>query len=178
MPTSWTYPTVASQYTDSDVHIPWMHNNTEFINSSLDLTTPQYEINQLHSAKDLLHISNTLVQDIKMKTYYLVLTGFDWKNLPGSVSGIEARINVRRTGRITDEAIHLYQGAPIGTNQATLDLSNDKIYGNETFLWGLEEISLGMLNDPDFGIVLRYQSHPNYPHRVTPNIEHVQLRVW
>jgi hypothetical protein len=176
MPTSWTYPTTASQYTDTDVHIPWLHNNETF--TEIDLGSKTYEINLIYSAKDLLHISNTLVQDIRMKTYYLVLTGFNWRNLPITISGIEARINVRRTGRITDETIQLYHDAPIGINQATLDLSNDKLYGAPDSLWGSAEITRDMLTEPTFGIVLRYQSHPDWPHKVTPNMEHVQLRVW
>ena len=176
MPTSWTYPTTASQYTDSEIHIPWLHTNEEF--TEIDLGSKTYEINLIHSAKDLLHISNTLVQDIRMKTYYLVLTGFSWRNLPITISGIEARVNVRRTGRITDETIQLYYNAPIGINQSTLDLSNDKTYGAPDSLWGLEEITRDMLTEPTFGIVLRYQSHPDWPHKVTPNMEHVQLRVW
>ena len=91
MPTSWTSPTAVTQYTDSDIHVPWLHNSTSFINSTLDLTTPQYAINQLHSSKDLVYNSNTLVQDVNMKTYYLLFTGFHWANLPTSVSGIEAK---------------------------------------------------------------------------------------
>ena len=178
MPTPWIYPTTVSQYTDSDVHIPWLHNNEEFLNTTLDLSSEEYEINQLRTSKDLLHISNTLVQDIKMKTYFLVFQGFNWTNLPGSIAGLEARINVRRTGRITDESVYLYQGTSIGTNQASLDLANDKTYGGDGFLWGLDEITSGTLTDPTFGLLLRYQSHPNYPHKVTPNIEHIQLRVW
>jgi hypothetical protein len=176
MPTSWTYPTTASQYTDAEIHIPWLHTNEEF--TEIDLGSRTYEINQLHSAKDLLHISNTLVQDIRMKTHYLVLTGFNWRNLPTTINGIEARVNVRRTGRITDETIQLYADAPIGTNQATLDLANDKTYGAADSLWGLPSIARSTLLDVGFGIVLRYQSHPNWPHKVTPNMEHVQLRVW
>lgn len=178
MPTSWTYPTIASQFTDADIHVPWLHNNTNFLNSELDLTTKEFEINQIRSSKDLLRISNTLVQDIKMKTYYLLLSGFEWEDLPNSITGIEARIIVRRTGRITDETVQLHLNEFIGSNQATLDLDNDKVYGASDSLWGLDEITRTMLNNPDFGIVVRYQSHPNYPHKTTPNIEHVQLRVW
>lgn len=176
MPTPWTYPTTASQYTDADIHIPWLHTNEDF--TEIDLGSKVYEINQLRSAEDLLHISNTLVQDIRMKTYYLVLTGFNWRNLPTTITGIEAQINVRRTGRITDDIVHLYHETPIGDNQATLDLSNNKTYGSADSTWGATSLTPEMLTNPAFGIVLRYQSHPDWPHKVTPNMEHVQLRVW
>ena len=122
MPTPWTYPTIASQYSESEHQVPWLHNNEPFADVELDLASRSYEINQIHSAKDILHISNPTVNDIKMKTSYLVLTGFNWKNLPDNISGIEARINVRRTGRITDDTVKLYYSGAIGDNRATLDL--------------------------------------------------------
>lgn len=178
MPTPWTYPTIAAQFCEVNIHIPWQHYNTEFINTELDLSSAEYEINQIRSKTDLLHISNPTVNDLKMKTYYLVLKGFSWTNLPTTVSGIEARIHIRRTGRITDETISLYNDGIIGLNKANIDLANNKTYGNETDLWGLEEITSTMLQDPNFGIVVRLQSHPSVPHRVTPNFDHVQLRAW
>jgi hypothetical protein len=178
MPTPWTYPTIASQFCETDNHIPWIHDNESFIEHSIDLTTRAYEINQIKSAKDLLHISNTLVQDIRMKTYYLLLTGFNWTYLPRRLSGIQARINIQRVGRITDDTIQLYQSIPVSDNKADALLDNEKTYGSETDLWGTVELTPTDLVNSEFGILLRYQSHPAWPHKATPNMSHVQLRVW
>jgi hypothetical protein len=66
----------------------------------------------------------------------------------------------------------------MGANMANHDLLDLKVYGGETFKWGIEDLSSETLTDPNFGIVLRYQSHPTIPHQTCPYMEHVQLRVW
>jgi hypothetical protein len=175
MPTSWFYPSVATQFCEADVHVPWMHTNTSF--TTIDLGTEEYEINCIRSAYDLRHISNPLVNDMKMRTYYLVLTGFNWEDLPPTITGIEAYVGIRRTGRITDETVRLYNGQAIGDNRATADLSNIKTYGSPTDRWDVADLTPGSF-DENFGLILRYQSHPNWPHQSTPQMDHVQIRVW
>ena len=167
MPTPWSYPTVVTQFCEADVHIPW-HKTDEDFN----------KMNLIQTQRDLLHISNPLVNDIKMKTYYLVMTGFEWDDIPLTISGIEAEIHVRRVGRITDETVKLFHGAAIGDNRATISLPDNKIYGADTDLWGLETIPTEIVTDNNFGIIIRYQSHPSIPHKSTPNMMHVQLRLW
>ena len=168
MPTEWFYPTSASQYAEASVHVPWLN-----IDDNFD------QINRVRGEKDLRHISNSLVNDIKMKTYYLVLTDFMMSELPETISGIEVYINLRRTGRIFDDTVQLYyNNQPIGANMANRDLFDIKVYGGETVTWDVEGLSRDMLNDPNFGVVLRYQSHPTIPHQTCPYMEHVQLRAW
>jgi hypothetical protein len=167
MPSLWSYPSVVTQYAEVPNHIAWRAVGDEFT-----------KINLITTVSDLKHISNTAVNDLKMKTYYLVLTGFEWTDLPDTISGIEAQINIRRVGRITDDTIVLYLNQGIGENKANADLANNKTYGGETDLWGLEEITSEMLTDSNFGMVLRYQSHPSWPHSVAPIMNHVQLRAW
>jgi hypothetical protein len=167
MPSLWSYPSVVTQYAEVPNHISWREVGDEFT-----------KINLITTVSDLKHISNTAVNDIKMKTYYLVLTGFEWEDLPETISGIEAQINIRRVGRITDDTVSLYLNQGIGENKANADLANNKTYGGETDLWGLEEITPEMLTDLNFGMVLRYQSHPSWPHSSSPIMHHVQLRAW
>jgi hypothetical protein len=162
----WIYPTVVTQFCEADVHVPWINIDQDFT-----------QINLVRSQRDLRHIANPLVNDIKMKTYFLVLKGFEFINLPDVITGIEAYIDIRRTGRITDETIQLYRNGPLGGNLGTGKLDNLQTYGGANSLWGLESISPNIL-DEEFGLVLRYQSHPNWPHQTTPNMEHVQIRVW
>lgn len=167
MPSSWSYPSSVTQYAEVPNHIAWREVGNEFT-----------QLNFVTTVTDLKHISNTAVNDIKMKTYYLVLTGFQWTDLPTSIAGIEARINVKRLGRITDDTVSLYLNQGIGENRANADLANDKTYGSETDVWGLETITSAMMNDPNFGLILRYQSHPSWPHSAAPIMQHVQIRVW
>lgn len=167
MPSLWSYPSVVTQYAEVPNHIAWKAVGDDFT-----------QLNFVTTVSDLKHISNTAVNDIKMKTYYLVLTGFNWRELPDTIQGIEAQINVRRLGRITDETISLYLDQGIGGNKATADLSNERTYGSEIDLWDLEEITPAMLNDSNFGMVLRYQSHPSWPHSAAPIMQHIQLRAW
>jgi hypothetical protein len=180
MPTSWTYPSTVFQFAEADNHVPWIHYNTEFIDSELDLSSDNYEINQIRTTKDLLHISNPTVNDLKMKTYYLVVKDFIWKDtLPNTVSGIEVMVHVKRVGRIMDDTIQLCIGREgLGNNRADGVLSDIKTIGGPVDLWGIEEITHAQLNDPTFGLILRFQSNIAIPHRTTPNINHIQLRVW
>lgn len=167
MPSSWSYPSSVTQYAEVPNHIAWREVGNEFT-----------QLNFVTTVTDLKHISNTAVNDIKMKTYYLVLTGFQWTSLPTSIDGIQVQVNVKRLGRITDDTVSLYLNQGIGENRANADLANDKIYGSETDVWGLETITPAMMNDPDFGLVLRYQSHPSWPHSAAPIMQHVQIRAW
>lgn len=167
MPTEWTYPNTVIQYAEANVHIPWMNVSNDFD-----------ETNLIRTERDLVHISNSLMNDFKTKTYYLVLKEFDFVDLPATPTGLELYVNVRRTGRVTDETVQLYLNQPLGANLANSKIEDLKIYGGETELWGLEGISQETLNNPEFGIVLRYQSHPTIPHRTGVYMTHVQLRVW
>ena len=166
MPTEWFSPTTISQYAESDIHVPWQ-----------GIDTDPLDVNAVRTTKDLLHISNMLANDLRMKTNYLVVTGFNWWNLPDTISGIEVKIHIDRVGRITDDTIQLYNGAGFSDNKANKDLSHLKTYGGEADLWGLTSIEPNDLNDT-FGLLLRYQSHPNWPHRSTPNMRYIQIRVW
>lgn len=167
MPTEWTYPNTVIQYSEADVHIPWLN-----IEDNFD------EINLVRTERDLVHIANSMMNDYKTKTYYLICKEFDWKNLPEQIQGIELYVNVKRAGRITDDTIQLHLMQPLGNNLADYKIADLKVYGSETELWGLETITHEMLNDPEFGIVLRYQSHPTIPHKTAVYMNHIQMRVW
>jgi hypothetical protein len=167
MPTKWTYPNTVTQYAESNTHVPWLNVGDDF-----------EQMNLVRSKKDLLHIANSLMNDYTMKTYYLVVKEFDFFDLPEIISGIEVYVNIRRTGRITDDTVQLYLNQPLGQNLATYQIDDIKTYGNETALWGVENLTPIMLDDPEFGIILRYQSHPTMPHQTAPYMEHVQIRVW
>jgi hypothetical protein len=172
MSTDWISPTTITQYAEVENHVPWKDSGTGFFEAMypdevfLETTVP------------LLHIANSLMNDIKNKTFYLQLTGFNIINLPTNPIGIEVEVSMKRDGRITDETVQLtYNNQLIGNNKADGTLDLYKIYGSNNDLWNAN-LTAAMIGDPSFGIVLRYQSHPSWPHRSTPMLDYIRLRVY
>jgi hypothetical protein len=169
MPTPWFYPTVITQFAEDDRHTPWLGVGDDF-------TT----IVQVRTVTDLTTIANDLqLNNMKTKSYYLLLQGFDIYNVPNPISGIELYVDVRRGGRITDDSVILwYNGDNISSNRATGELSDLKIYGAPDDLWDTVPMINNLITSPQFGVLLRYQSNVFWPHKTTPNLQHVQLRFW
>ena len=174
MTSNWALPQTISQYVESgaeDAHISWQDvdsfSSLKFLDGKSTRTT-----------RDLVHIARDPKHDIKEKTYYLRLTNFNFDSLPDEISGIEVKLSIKRSGRITDDTIQLsLNDELIGENQANLDLDLTKIYGSETSLWDTT-LTKQDLEDPTFGVVLRFQSHPRWPHKSSPLIDAVELRVY
>jgi hypothetical protein len=173
MTTEWTLPTTIIQYAEpggEDAHISWLDDGGFYGLKSLDGKSVRTTRDLFHTARDPRH-------DLTDKTYYLQLTGFNFTNLPTTLSGIEMRLIINRYGRITDETIQLcLNDSLIGENQASLDLEVKKIYGGENFLWN-GNLTIQDVQDPSFGVSLRFQSHPHWPHRSSPLIDAVELRI-
>ena len=168
MPSQWFYPSAASQYTESHTHNSWVGIDSDF----------NY-INDVRTTLDLTTIDNDVIKNMKTKTYYLVFTDFKISEITYPINGIELFVNIRRGGRITDDTISLYYNNDVlGTNKATAELNDIKTYGSSTDLWDAQSTAKEVLEDTSFGVLLRYQSHPFWPHRTTPNMQHVQLRIW
>lgn len=150
-------------------------------------TNPDYLLeSRWRTVKDLTHIANPATGDLRNKTHALVCTDFQMSNLPSTISGIELTVNAQRNGRIVDEIIQLtFQGYGAGKNnfvyltdsEGHLKIVNQTIYGNTTDLWDVE-ITPEMLQDPTFGVILKFQSHPYYPHRCGMLVESVLLTVY
>jgi len=137
------------------------------------------------TVKSLKHIANPASGPIRDSTYALVCTGFRIPAL-AEINGIELQVIAQRNGRITDETVQLtYQGSAIGRNNfvyetdesGRLPLSNDTKYGGITDLWGVE-VTSEMIQDASFGVILKFQSHPYYPHSSDMQIETVRLTVY
>ena len=170
MSTYWTLPTNITQYAEDDSHVAWKEEN--FFNikgSSGRLVTTN---------GTLVHIARQPRNDIVMKTYFLKVTGFNFQNLPETISGIECRVTMKRGGRIADDTVQLcYQDNLIGDNHAGLNLDPIQVYGNSTDVWNTNA-DLSMVQDSSFGVVLRYRSHPRWPHRTAPAIDTVELQIY
>ena len=173
MTTEWTLPNTITQYAEpggEDGHVSWLE--VDNFNS-----LKAFDGKSVRTSRDLLHIAREPRHDTTEKTYYLKITNFNFVGLPQTLSGIELKISMNRVGRITDETVQLCLNNDLkGLNHATRDLSLIKIYGSETDMW---ETNLNMqdIQHPSFGIILRFQSHPNWPHKSTPLVDAVELRI-
>ena len=173
MTTNWAMPTQINQYAEEGaeaVHITWLEIDSF---SSLKEKDGRF----VRTTSDLIHIARDGRVDITQKTYYLQLTGFIFQNVPDTISGIEMILSMNRHGRVTDDTIQLcLSGNLIGDNQASIDLSPKKIYGGDNLLWNTD-ITKTIIQDPSFGVVLRFQSHPDWPHKSSPLIDAVEVRI-
>jgi hypothetical protein len=173
MTTNWTLPSAVTQYAEPGgelAHVSW-NNDTNF--SGLTNISGR----SVKTSRDLVHIARDPKHDIIEKTYYLKVSSFNFISLPGVLSGIEVRLTMNRSGRITDETVQLCLGSDLrGDNQASLNLDPIKVYGGENTLWN-SNLTLSNIQNPVFGVVLRFQSHPNWPHKSSPLINSVELRI-
>lgn len=171
MTTAWTAPSLITQYAEDESHISW--NEVDNFSSIVTMNGKGTS-----TSKPLLHISRQPRNDIKMKTHFLKATGFNFINLPTSVSGVVCKVTMNRHGRISDDTIQLtYNGELIGENYATKNLNPISIYGSNSDTWKIENLDLTMVRDSSFGIILRFRSHPNWPHSTTPLIYSIELQV-
>lgn len=136
--------------------------------------------------KELRHISNPACGDLRNRTQALHFLDFCITDVPTVISGVSLRILAQRNGRITDEQIQLtYKNQAIGVNHVNyitdteghLPLGNDTTYGGPTDLWEAD-ITAEMLQDPSFGVILKFQSHPYYPHSCGMMLDAVTLTVY
>ena len=173
MTTNWTLPQSITQYAESggeDIHVPWLDTDGFYSLKNLDGKS-------IRTVRDLIHIAREPRHDIKEKTYFLKITRFNFIGLPNTLSGIELKLSMNRVGRITDETVQLWLNDElIGENHASSILDPIKIYGSETDIWKTN-LTMTDIKNSSFGVVLRFQSHPNWPHKNSPLIDAVQLRI-
>ena len=165
MTTPWTSPRSITQYAEPGAeaaHVAWV-------------TLPYFPIK---TQRDLRHIARSPKIDDTDRTWYLLCTGCDFGSLPEVITGLAVRVNANRRGRITDETIQLFsKGTAVGKNRADMDLSPQKIYGGETDLWDAG-LTPDDLQDPGFGVLLRFQSHPHWPHKDSAILDLVELQIY
>lgn len=170
--TEWRYPRVVGQYAEHESHISW-----EGVANLADLKNSDGRF--IKTSRDLVYIANPTVNNIRSTTWFLTATDFNFGNIIQPITGIEVRLSSRRGGRVTDETIQLvHAGEMIGDNQATASLEMMKVYGGANSVWGLDIIDSEMIQDPSFGITLRFQSHPYWPHKESMLVDSVTIRVF
>ena len=172
MTTNWAFAGTIIQESEIIQHAKWRGEDTGFSGIKSDL------YGAINTETDLYHIANPTVNNIKTKTYYLYLSNFNLINVPDTITGVEVMIDMNRKGRITDETIQLrYNNEFIGRNLADYKLDQIKVFGGATDDWSTGLTNL-MIADPSFGVGIRLQSHPNWPHKDSPRINYIKLRVW
>lgn len=174
MATEWLKPRIITQYPEAgaeNIHLRWDDSNDYAGLKSTNGTT-------VGTLGALIHISRSPKPDISSKTYYLQLSGFNFTTLPELPSGIEVEISAKRAGRIIDDTVSLtYDGKLLGDNQANLNLDLTKVYGGENSQWGLSSISSELIQDPTFGVTVRFKSHPQWPHKDPMDLVSVRMRI-
>lgn len=175
MPTIWTLPTVITQYAEAgaeDAHVSW--NEDDQFNRLIYSSGRPVQTNA-----SLYHIARSPKHDIRMKTYYIRATGFQFQTMPDIVSGVRVKLSCDRRGRIADDTIQLcIDGAVVGDNLASLPILPVKEYGGENNLWGLATMPIEMFQNSTFGVVVRLQSHPNWPHRDHASMTAVEMQLY
>lgn len=154
-------------------------------------TTPQEGFDFLlgsrwETVSDLKHIANSAMGDLRNRTWQLNCTQFDIGVL-SAINGIQLDINTNRNGRITDEIIQLtYQGQLIGLNKfnyvtdfaGNITILNSSTYGGPTDLWGYDALTPEIVSDSTFGVALKFQAHPYYPHSSSMFLDSVNLTIY
>ena len=172
MNSNWALPTSVTQYAEpgADNHVSWVDDNEFYSLKNLDGRS-------IKTSRDLLHIAVQPRHDLVEKTYFLKIVGFNFINLPTTLSGIEMKLTMNRYGRISDETIQLcLNNELIGDNKTDFDLAPIKIYGSDIDKWNAN-ITIADIQRPSFGVILRFRSHPNWPHKSSALIDAVELRV-
>lgn len=127
------------------------------------------------SQEDLKTTMNTSTGLQRSRTWYLTYSNFNFKDLPSNITGIQLDLRSRRRGRVMDETVCLSYDDQLISDNKTQYISDDlqHLYINDTMtyggpgdLWNIQGFDFNsIVNNPLFGITLRFQSHPSYPHR-------------
>ena len=173
MTSNWTLPTSVTQYAESgaeDIHVSWDTNNDFYSIKNLDGKF-------VKTSRDLLHIAKQPKHDLVDKTYFLKATGFNFNILPETISGIEMRLIMNRNGRIADDTIQLCLNDDfVGDNQAKLTLDPKTIYGSDTNVWD-SNLTIDNIQNNNFGVIVRFSSHPSWPHKCSAFIDAIEIRI-
>jgi hypothetical protein len=171
MSTLWAYPNKFFQYSESgaeEVDSAWQES--DFNEARLN------DKKSLGIVKPLYHISRSPKTDLVNHTYFLRVSGFNFINLPGTLSGIELKLNTRRAGRIIDHTVQIFSNNDlVGDNLATLTTDPEKIYGGSDSMWN-SNLTINDINS-EFGFVLRFKAHPKWPHRDSIFIDAISVRL-
>jgi hypothetical protein len=178
------YPSTIVQYAQyPDNNVSWTNNSGDVTivndlehNFELGGRGPYISVSNsiIQTSKSLTHIANPTRGPKLDKTFYLKCTNFQIDTAPSDITGFSLSLKTQRHQRIVDDTIALiYDDKIISKNKTNLSTraeghlrnENDQGYGGLTDLWGIKNFTPSMLEDPSFGVLLRFSSNPLYPHR-------------
>jgi hypothetical protein len=171
------YPTQVSTTSTSDLEIGWK--------SDIAPRTDMIMNKKWTTIAPLQHRANAATGGLRDTTQSIIFTGFNI-DFQESINGVQLNIIAQRNGRIADETIQLYyQGSAIGINnfqyetdeEGRLPIENNSNYGGENDTWGVE-LTNEMIQNPTFGVLLRFQSHPYYPHSSAITLDSISLTIY
>ena len=164
MTTLWMRPTTFSQFSQAEEHdVAW---------NEQPLSLPLRSNGVLH------HIARSPKHDIKNKTWTIKATGFQFADVPNTITGVEVKITAKRGGRARDDAVTLcYEDEVIGENKASKEVLPQITYGGSGDTWSAKVLTKEMIEDPSFGIMIRFRAHPEWPHRTYVQIDSVEMRI-
>jgi hypothetical protein len=171
MTTGWTVPSSISQYAElnaENIHIPWVDSEFDALK---DISQRSVSLNGT-----LSRIARAPKADVTNKSYFIQCEGFNFANAPEQITGINLKLTVNRRARITDDTVQLLlNGSPIGNNLGQLKTDQIIVYGGNLSAWGITDSNLSLEN---LGVLLRFKSHPQYPHRDGVWINSVELQIF
>lgn len=172
MTTPWALPSRIFQFVEpgaESIHVPWQNN----------LTVPEGKNGRsVGTTKLLEHIARSPKHDIRGKTFYLRAIGFNFLNLPDEILGIELKLTARRQGRVVDDTVQLcLNDEPISNNYAKPTTDPEYVYGGVSDLWDIENVSPTVFLNGNFGVLLRFQAHPQWPHSSSLFVDSIELRI-
>jgi len=175
--TLWMTPTIVSQYAEPEaelIDVRW--DDTDNF-SSMDYVDGRY----VKTVGDLVHLCRYPKGDIITKSYYLKIQGYNFSDLSSkinTITGVEARITAKRAGRIMDETVVLcVDNVAKGENHAGLLVDPVTYYGSATDLWKTKGITVEEAMNPNFGVIVRFQGHLQWPHRDGMLLDCVEMRI-
>jgi hypothetical protein len=163
-----------TQFTDSPSRLRILWNSQYFNSARFD------DGSRISTVAPLHHIPNSFSGDRTMKTWYLQLSGYKL-NVLKPLAGLQLKLHSDRSGRIIEDTVQfMYQNNFVGDNKANRDISQIKYFGGKD-TWGFLPVNnttstLAILNSSTFAVAVRFQSHPEWPHRESPMVEYVAIR--
>ena len=99
-------------------------------------------------------------------------------NLPSvsNITALELEVTVSRLARIQDKQIQLYFNGLIGSDQSNLFAPDLHVYGRSESDWNITFDEYDF-TDPEFGVVLDYQPHTQYPSSNLVYLRRVRVRL-
>ena len=156
----------------------------------IDQTTDTVEdiewqfINDPQTVRNIRHISNSSVGNTRERTWFINFLNFEIDDtMPTVITGMKLITKCRRRGRVFDETIAIRYGGNIASDNKTsyiadveqhLYNNDNMVYGGPGDTWG-STITPAMVQDPTWGITMRFQAHPMYPLNDGMQVDMVQI---